>query len=307
MYANLHTHLELTFLQGRLPTGSFARWLRGILLSQPREASPSRLAAAVGEGVERLIASGTRVVADISATGASVEPLLERDDLVGVVYYEVLGLDPARAEEILDRALLQIDRWRRRARRGVQVGISLHAPYSCSARLLELGAWRARAEELPLCLHVAESPEEVQLLTEGQGPLADLFRELGIEFTPPGLRPVPYLEETGVLEAGPLLVHCVQVSREEVERLARYGVRVVHCPRSNAALGCGRMPLEQFLEAGIPVALGTDSLASSPSLDVREEAEFAVELHKGHVDPERIWEMVRAEAWEEVEAWAWGG
>jgi cytosine/adenosine deaminase-related metal-dependent hydrolase len=80
----------------------------------------------------------------------------------------------------------------------------------------------------------------------------------------------------------------VQVDAADIARIAASGASVVHCPRSNLRLRCGRMPLEAFLAAGVRVLLGTDSLGSSPSLDVRDEAGFAVALHHDHVSPERI-------------------
>jgi aminodeoxyfutalosine deaminase len=96
----------------------------------------------------------------------------------------------------------------------------------------------------------------------------------------------------GVLAAKPMLVHMIQVSEAELDMVAAYGVTVAHCPRSNRLLQCGRMPLEKMLARGIVVALGTDSLASSPSLDVREEGAAAVALHEGLVTAEQIEELL---------------
>jgi len=67
---------------------------------------------------------------------------------------------------------------------------------------------------------------------------------------------------------------------------------VVHCPRSNLRLRCGRMPLEQYLAQGVPVYLGTDSLSSSPSLDVFDELEVAAALHHDSVEPEAIERLI---------------
>ena len=104
----------------------------------------------------------------------------------------------------------------------------------------------------------------------------------------PGMRPVSYLAALGVLDARPLLVHAVHVTEEDVRAIADAGCAVAHCPRSNDRLSCGRMPLERYLAAGVRVYLGTDSRASSPSLDLRDEAAFARELHAGLVPPEQV-------------------
>jgi 5-methylthioadenosine/S-adenosylhomocysteine deaminase len=58
---------------------------------------------------------------------------------------------------------------------------------------------------------------------------------------------------------------------DEVDLLASTGTGVAHCPRSNAALGCGIAPLAQLREAGASVGVGTDSPASAPSFDFFEE------------------------------------
>lgn len=292
---NAHTHLELCGLGEVCPTAPipFERWL-------PRLAWRSRLRsrAAVRQdierGIEELARCGTTHVGDISATGLSVEPLMA-SSLRGYVFLEVLGLDPGPALERLERVQQTIHRARKDPRHGpLQVGLSLHAAYSCHPLLLRAGAKWCVERKVPLCVHVAESPAETNLLLSGRLPglspwvrmLAKALRALPNRA--PGLRPVPYLLSLGVLGAKPLLVHGVQVSAQDVEILADAGCPVAHCPRSNHLLGCGRMPLERYLEAGVTVYLGTDSLASSPSLDVRDEAAFAREIHAGKVAPEGI-------------------
>jgi 5-methylthioadenosine/S-adenosylhomocysteine deaminase len=85
----------------------------------------------------------------------------------------------------------------------------------------------------------------------------------------------------------------IHVTDEELDLVAHYGATIAHCPRSNQLLQCGRMPLEKILTRHIPVALGTDSLASSPSLDVREEALTAISLHKERVTAAQIDTLLR--------------
>jgi 5-methylthioadenosine/S-adenosylhomocysteine deaminase len=70
--------------------------------------------------------------------------------------------------------------------------------------------------------------------------------------------------------------HCVQVDDEEISLLALHGVAVAHCPRSNAILGCGIAPLRRLLAAGVRVGIGTDSPASTPSIDMFEELRTAM-------------------------------
>lgn len=290
---NAHTHLELTGLSHLCPSQPipFTRWMRTLILANSRR-SRADIYRSVEAGIEELLACGTTHVGDITATWLSVEPLLE-SGLHGIVWLEVLGLNRSEALDRLERAKAAIEQARRHPAYGrMRVGLSVHAPYSCHPDLFREGAAWCREADVPLCIHLAESPAEVEWLTRQVGPFGRLLRELGVPLPPaPGLRPVPYLHSLGVLETRPLLVHMVQVTDEEIRLVAEAGCAVVHCPRSNHLLSCGRMPVEKYLAAGVPVYLGTDSRASSPSLDVREEAAFAASWHGDRVDP-AVWDML---------------
>ena len=84
-----------------------------------------------------------------------------------------------------------------------------------------------------------------------------------------------------MLTPNTLVVHCVQVTQHEIPRMQSRGVTVVTCPRSNDYLGVGTAPVMNLLRAGIPVALGTDSLATTPDLDMFAEIAALVAAHDG--------------------------
>ena len=296
---NAHTHLELSDLAHLCPTEPqpFFTWLRRLIWALLWRRKES-VAAAIQRGIAELHACGTTHVGDITATWQSVEPLLA-SGLRGVVYLEVSGLKREPALARLAQAKTRILQARARPNHGpMQVGLSLHAPYSCHPDLLREGAAWCQAQEIPLCIHVAESPLESEWLTKGRlsslsWPEKLLAKGLGLRPSrSPRQRPVSYLAALGILDARPLLVHAVQVTDVEIAQIAAAGCAVAHCPRSNQRLSCGRLPLEDTLAAGIPVYLGTDSLASSPSLNVHDEAAYAQELHAGHVAPERIQQLL---------------
>jgi cytosine/adenosine deaminase-related metal-dependent hydrolase len=292
---NAHTHLELTTMARLCPAQptSFVTWL-GRVGWQLSHMSVEDLRAGIGQGIAELQACGTTQVGDVTNSWLSFEPL-SHSGLSGIVYLEVLGQHKARALERLEAAKIEISRMRRLPGYGpLQVGLSLHAPYSCHPELLRAGAAWCRAEGVPLCVHVAESEAETELLLNGVisslGRAPTTLAQLAgiLPASVPHMRPLPYLASLGVLEAHPLLVHAVQVTDEDIRLIAEAGCAAVHCPRSNHLLSCGRMPLERYLAAGVSVYLGTDSRASSPDLDVRAEAEFACRLHAGVVRPEQV-------------------
>lgn len=290
-YVNAHTHLELGMLAELCPDGQpFVEWLLGML---PRRAhiTPADYQRAIEAGIAAMVEAGTVAVGDISATGWSVEPLLH-SGLAGVVYYEVLGMDPAVSLPRLEEARRRIDGWRRHEGR-MRVGLSVHAPYSCAPALFEAATAWCLAEDVPLAIHIAESPAEVEFVRDGTGPLLEPNRRFTphITWEPPQCSPIQYLARLGVLEARPQLIHAVQVDEDDLALIAASGSAVVHCPRSNANLLCGRMPLERYLHHGIAVGLGTDSLASAQSLDIAAELEFARALHGPRVSEQSLLEL----------------
>jgi anti-anti-sigma factor len=291
---NAHTHLELTWaasLCPRMAGQPFLEWIQGLVRANMRVRESADYTTvfrhAAEAGIAALIEAGTTHVGDITASGLSIEPLLE-SGLAGVVYMEALAPWSKIADERFERARDVIERWRPKERNGMRIGLTLHAPYTVHPDLWRKALDYARAEQLPLCIHVAESPEEYQYLKAGTGAMAVHQANIASDIPVPYTTPVRYLEDLGALALKPLLAHAVQVDADDIRRIQASGSQVVHCPRSNLRLCCGRMPLEQFLAQSVPVYLGTDSLSSSPSLDVFEEAETAVALHHGQVTAETI-------------------
>lgn len=286
MCINTHTHLELTPLahMGREyePDRSFVQWIKE-LVRQWRDVPLDVQIEGAREGCRMLAECGTSAVGDISNTHASLGPLLE-SGMHGILYHEVLSPDPDKAPSLFYSAREQIGRWRDEyGEERIRFGVTLHTPFTVSADLFGLIIPWAIEENVPVCIHVAESPAETDYLLYGTGEVVDeLYPDGSIRqlIAPPGCSPVLYLDRLGVLAARPLLAHGVNVDRDDVARLAKRQVPVAHCSRSNALLNCGRMPIELYQEAGALVSLGTDSLSSSPSLSVWEEAAGAWRTHR---------------------------
>jgi 5-methylthioadenosine/S-adenosylhomocysteine deaminase len=157
----------------------------------------------------------------------------------------------------------------------VRAGVSPHAPYTVCGPQLELIAEFARAEGLPVMMHAAESAAEELFVREGCGAFAEGLARRAIEWKAPGASTIQYLKQVGVLEASPLLAHCIRVDEVDLAVLRDTRSQVAHCPKSNAKLGHGRAPFAKFLDAGVAVGLGSDSVASNNTCDILEEARFA--------------------------------
>lgn len=288
---NAHCHLELSHMAGQLPleTG-FVPWVEALVQRRERD-EPADVRERARAAIGALEKTGTVAVGDVSNALGHVD-LLQASRLRAVVFYELLGWDPARAEAILEAAgqRLQDAVGGRNGR--VRVKLAAHAPYSVSPRLLRA----LRDGGGPAAIHLAESAAETRFLGVGGGEWADFLASRGfgdVAFRAPGLSPVKYLESLGVLASGLVAAHCVRVDREDRELLARRGVHVVLCPRSNRNLGVGLPPVAELIADGVRLCLGTDSLASTESLDLLEDAAL---LHRSfpRIEPEAIVRMATA-------------
>jgi cytosine/adenosine deaminase-related metal-dependent hydrolase len=290
---NCHTHLELGAIVSPVPEESFVTWVVRLIEAR-RAMSPEVLAAAALAAGRAALRTGTTCVGDISSNGESLAPLRSLG-LRGVVFREVLGLP---AEEAATRALAAreaLSAMRGAAGSRLGVGLSPHSPYSLSEELFRACGAILHSERVPCAIHVAESPEEVELLATGGGPiLARLYPAVGCVRPPRRERarsPVAYLSAQRALGWRPILVHAVHVDAEDSRLIACSGASVAHCPRSNARLSRGLAPVPEFLRRGIPVGLGTDSLASAPSLSLWDEMRAALAVHAGQLTPKQVLEI----------------
>jgi cytosine/adenosine deaminase-related metal-dependent hydrolase len=283
---NAHTHLELSWMAGRVPpAGSMDEWIRALMRVR-REGAPGGPAAdalAVHDAVHAMRATGTALVGDISNTLTTAGALRE-GGLGGVVFHELLGFAALSPGPLVRDAWHRVDDWQARLAAGasapasddgpapIRFSVVAHAPYSCSSALLTEIARAAR--DTPLAVHLGESPEEIEFLRTGRGPIRQLLESLGVwtdAWRVHECDPVQYLANVGYLRPGVMVVHAVHLTDQALERLRRARAVVVTCPRSNEWVGAGPPRLAHFYAAGVPVAVGTDSLASSPSLNMFEE------------------------------------
>lgn len=277
---NAHAHVQIDALPHR--EGSFVPWVAAVMAARASDtavAERERIAAAARE----LLASGTTAVGDIDATGRGLSGLAATP-LTGRSYRELTGfhLEGAAARRLVRER-------RQRAEGAVRPGLSPHAPYSVSADLFAA----ARDARQHLAIHCAETPEEQQFLHTGRGPFADLLARLGRlpeRFRPPRMGAVRWLEHLGVLGPRTQLVHCQELERGDVARIASAGASIVVCPGTIAWFGRQPPPVPAWLAAGIPVALGTDSRASNTGLSLRAELRLAATMWPD-LDPAQLLAM----------------
>ena len=234
-FVNAHSHLEYSRYAGFGDGQPFGPWI-ATHMARKRTLDGDGMLALARQGVADSLSSGITTTADYSFSGAAATAATELG-LRAIVYLEVFAVDPAAAEEQYTRKRAVLDETEL-----VRIGVSPHAPYSCS---LDVYRW-CLGLGIPVGTHLAESADENAWLEHGAGPLGASGAAL---VAPTGRRAVATLEP--VLGPDLLCAHCVEVDAGEIALLAERRVPVAHCPRSNALLGCGIAPLADLRAAGV--------------------------------------------------------
>jgi 5-methylthioadenosine/S-adenosylhomocysteine deaminase len=264
-FVNAHSHLEYAVYGGFGDgLGDFAEWIT-LHIQRKARIGWDEYVNVARFGAAQCLASGITTVGDCSYSGAGAVACAELG-LRATVYLEVFGADPARA---LERFAGVRDRVADAFSTRVRPGVSPHAPYSVSIELYEACAELG----LPISTHISESPAEVEYLRTGRGVWGG-YKDLLV--ASPGQTGTHLLADRDLLGPNVVAAHCVVLDEDEIGLLAATGTGVAHCPRSNAALGCGVAPLTELRTAGARVGVGTDSPASAPSFDFFEELRTVV-------------------------------
>ena len=259
-FVNAHSHLEYAVYAGFGDGKAFGPWIRTHVDRKDRLDDAAMLAIA-RRGVADCFGAGITTTADYSFSGAAATAAAELG-LRAIVYLEVFSPDPEAARRQWEQKRPLVEETEL-----VRIGISPHAPYTCS---LDTYRW-CLSLGIPVGTHLAESANEDEWLQHGAGPLEQIAPLL---VSPSGKRAVPTMEP--VLGPDLLCAHCVELTPADVALLAERDVPVAHCPRSNALLGCGIAPVAELRAAGVRLGLGTDSPASTPSFDMFEEMRTAI-------------------------------
>jgi aminodeoxyfutalosine deaminase len=284
---NTHTHLELTALRGYLEKEEtdFFAWLRKLTMARLEILTSDDLQVSATWGACEALRAGITCVGDASDSAMTSMQALREVGMRGVVYQESFGPDPKLVAENFSKLEEKVQRLRAFENELVRLGVSPHAPYSVCGPQLELIAEFASDQRLPLMMHAAESEAEDLFVREGCGTFAEGLARRSIEWNAPRMSTIAYLNQIGILRTRPLLAHCIRVDDADIETIQETGSTIAHCPKSNAKLGHGRAPFAKFIEAGIAVGLGSDSVASNNTCDILEEARFATLLSRAAGNP----------------------
>jgi cytosine/adenosine deaminase-related metal-dependent hydrolase len=294
---NAHTHLELThFPSWKLRKGidysprTYVDWVIQVIKIR-RSLSRQELEHSVMEGIRVSLECGTTTIGEI-VSDRTLIPLYASTDISGRLYLEAIGQDPGRNCAILAAIEETVTSF---AATRLKPGLSPHAPHTLSqAFMLDL-AKLARDHSIPSVIHLSESREEAAFMHDSSGNIASMLYPLAdweaFLPSPRHTTSAAYLESLGILSPKTSVVHCVHITPDDIQLLKKHGVTAILCPRSNDRLVVGKAPVALLKKCGIPMALGTDSLASNDSLSLWDEMRFLRDEFPGVFTPEEILEM----------------
>ncbi len=293
---NAHTHIELSWMRGKVPGGrGFVPWVDRLIATRS-ETNAEEEAEGVSQGVDELEKHATVLVGDITNTLLSVLPLA-RKGIGGCIFHEVLGLDRdiimKRIEGLRAELEERVPTW---PTRDLAYAPSPHTLFTLHQDAAKILLDSAERRKLRVSLHLAEHPAERRAVEHGDGPVREWYERV-VKQTPkwPERPLFDLAADVGALREGVLLVHLTDARPDELARIAKSGASAVLCPRSNLYIEAQLPPLLAVREAGIEAALGTDSLASNTSLDVLAEAKALLDR------------FPRVPAWELVKMATWNG
>ena len=274
---NAHTHAAMTLFRGASDDMPLQVWLNKRIW--PLEEHLDEEAVYWGSmlAIAEMISGGVCAFNDMYFLTEQTVRAVEQTHIRATLPLAMACMSEDR-DAIMDKlrpAIAFFEQHHNTANGRIRVTLAPHAEYTCSPAFLRECGLQAKRLGASIHIHVSETLEEHEACKKRYGKT-----------------PMALLSSLGVLEVPVLAAHCVFVEKEDMRIMADHGVTALHCPGSNLKLGSGIAPLNDLMEAGVAVALGTDGAASNNNLNMFEELQLAALLQKGvHRDAT----MVKAE------------
>ena len=262
---NAHTHAAMTLFRGLADDKPLDRWLREDIWPIEAHLDAAAVRAGTELAVVEMIRSGTSCFADMYFFMPSVADVVEASGMRaklgrGVV---TVGKDEAAAADDIEASLSFAREFANAADGRIQTAFMPHSLTTVAPEVLAWAVPAARDSGLDIHYHANETTAEVAPIREREGVL-----------------PLEYAAAQGMLQGGDFIAHGVHLDAAEVALLAEAHVGLIHCPASNMKLASGMAPVQQLLDAGVTVGLGTDGAASNNDLDMFGEMRDAAMIGK---------------------------
>ncbi len=272
---NAHTHSAMTIMRNAADDLPLHKWLFERIFPIEDKLIDEDVYWGTRLGAAEMIKSGTTAIADmylhmdsaakgIFDTGMKIN--LSKSPL------EFHSEGELKADDVFDDCRRYFREWNGREEGRVRVYVEVHSTYLFDIPSLKRAS--ELAKELGTGIHIH---------------LLETVKERNDSFAQYNKSPVEICVDTGIFDVPVIGAHLVHVSDEDISLLKKYGVNAAHNPTSNLKLGSGISPIQDILDAGVNVALGTDGAASNNNLNMFEEMHLAALIHKGEgMNPELI-------------------
>ncbi len=262
---NTHTHAAMTLFRGLADDMPLMKWLREEIWPTEAKLKASHVYAGTLLACMEMISGGITCFNDMYFYPEMVAKSIEETGIRGVISYAMFDFGRSEmAESIVKEGEHLIKEYGKSEGR-VRVALAPHAPYTCSEELLKLAKETADKHGLILHIHVSETKEEVKDIKEKTGKT-----------------PVEYLDKIGFLDKNVIAAHMVWLTDRDLSIVKKRKVKVSHNPISNLKLASGIARVDDMVNKGIVVSLGTDGAASNNSLDMFETMKTCAILQKIH-------------------------
>ncbi|NPA28708.1 MAG: metal-dependent hydrolase [Epsilonproteobacteria bacterium] len=268
---NPHVHLEFGANTTHLRYGDFMTWLNSVIAHRDTLIDACK-AGCYKRQIDAMLQSGVTTFGAVSSYGKELTACKAAPQRV-VFFTEAIGSRPDAVDALYADFTHRLQAVQKAASGRLIPAVAIHSPYSVHPVLMK--KILQTTQGLPLSAHFLESPAEKAWLSNGTGDFAPFFKNF-LNQSKPLQSAEAFLE---ALDRPALLTHAVQAEETHLRLMRQNGHTVIHCPRSNRLLGCGRLAIERLEETGISWLIGTDGLSSNTSLNLWEEMRSALMLH----------------------------
>ena len=263
---NCHCHSPMVFLRGIGSDLNLQDWLTHYIFPTEAQWTPAGVKVASELAILEMLACGTTSFTDMYYhCEQTVEALCEAGMKANLTRSTQgrPGLPVEKNPDCLEGIAL-FDQYNNYNGGKIKIDFCIHAEYTSTPETIRDYSAICLEKGGRLHIHLSETQREQQACI-------DKF----------GMTPAALFESLGAFRNPTTAAHCVWVTAEDIEILRRCGVSPVHCPSSNMKLGSGFAPIQQMLDRGVNVTIGTDGAASNNNLNMLEEMHLASVIHNG--------------------------
>ena len=263
---NCHCHAPMVFLRGLGSDKNLQDWLYHYIFPTEAKWTDRGIKAASELAILEMLASGVTSFSDMYYRTENTIEALCAAGMKANLCRSTQGRPELPYSQNTDcqEGLALFDRFHNYNDGKIRIDLCIHAEYTNTPATFEDYSAACLERGAGMHIHLSETKREQE--------------ECVAKY---GMTPATLFEKLGTFRNPTTAAHCVWVTPEDMEILKANGVSPVHCPSSNMKIGSGFAPVQQMLDRGINVTIGTDGAASNNNLNMLEEMHLVSIIHNG--------------------------